>query len=137
VGQIYREVSNEGQREIDWGNVRSFFAEDAVIVLRTSLDGVTHMTVDQFVQDFKEFYQTPRVREHGFKEEILAMDARIYHEMACVEVLYAATITDGTGASHKGIDFWLLNRTEGQWKVIAVTNEAVTPALGIPDWITD
>jgi hypothetical protein len=137
VTEIYRSVSGGGEEEIEWEKVRSFFAEDAVIVLRTSFDATTHLTVDGFIRDFQEFYQTPGVRKHGFKEEVLSIDSRIYHEMAYVEVIYSATITDGTSTSQKGIDFWLLNRTEGPWKVIAVTNEVITSGIGIPDWIED
>jgi hypothetical protein len=55
--------------------------------------------------------------------------------MAYVEVVYSAAITDETGASQKGIDFWLLNRSEDQWKVVAVTNEVITADRGMPDWI--
>ncbi len=135
IRQIYLEVSCEKQQEVNWGKVRSFFDDDAIMVLRTSRDATTHFTVEGFIQDFRDFYQTPRVREYGFKEEILTMDSRIFHEMAYVAVVYSASITDGTGPSQKGVDFWLLTRTDQHWKVVAVTNEVIAPDRDIPEWI--
>ena len=135
VKQIYREVSGEGLESVNWEKVREFFQEDAVIVLRTSWDETTQFTVDQFIQDFKDFYQSPRVRGIGFKEEVVGIESRIYHEMAWVGVVYSATILNTESVSQKGIDFWLLTRTGEGWKVVAVTNEVIPADGELPAWV--
>lgn len=52
---------------MDWDKVSSFFVEEAVIVLRTSRDGSTQFTVDEFIQDFTDIYESPAVGKSGFK----------------------------------------------------------------------
>jgi hypothetical protein len=135
VAQIYREVSGEDQQSVNWEKLRGYFHEDAFILLRTSRDATTKFTVDQFIQDFKEFYQSPRVRNAGFKEEVVGMESRIYHEMAYVGVVYTATILDNDHVSQRGIDFWLLTMTDEGWKVAAVTNEVIPADGELPAWV--
>jgi hypothetical protein len=129
VTRIYKEVSGSSVHSVDWDKVRSIFVEEAVIVLRTSRTGTTIFNVEEFIQDFKNFYQGPLVGESGFKEEVLQIDSEVYHDMAFVAVVYAATILDSGREPQKGIDFWLLSRRDDQWKVVSVTNEIV-PADG-------
>jgi len=135
VTQIYSEVSGEGLEAVNWDKVREFFQEDAVIILRTSRDETKQFTVDQFIQDFKDFYQSPRVRGIGFKEEVVGIESRIYHEMAWIGVVYSATILNTEPVSQKGIDFWLLTRTGEGWKVVAVTNEVIPADGELPAWV--
>jgi ketosteroid isomerase-like protein len=129
VTRIYKEVSGSSVQSVDWEKVRSFFVDEAVIVLRTSRTETSQFTVEEFIQDFKNFYQGPLVGESGFREEVLQIDSEVYLDMAFVAVVYAATILDSEREPQKGIDFWLLSRREDQWKVVSVTNEIV-PADG-------
>lgn len=41
-------------------------------------------TVDQFIQDFKNFYQNPGNIESGFKEKVLSVESRIYKNQGSV-----------------------------------------------------
>lgn len=136
VSRIYMEVSGQGEHSVDWEKVRSFFAEEAVIVLRTSREATSQFTVDGFIQDFKTFYQSPRVGEAGFKEEVLQLESHVYLDMAFVAVVYEAAILDSEIPPQKGIDFWLLTRRDDAWKVVSVTNEVIPPNGALPGIFT-
>jgi hypothetical protein len=133
VTQIYEEVSGTGEESVDWDKVRSFFLEEAVIVLRTSREETSQFTVEEFVQDFLAFYGSPRLGESGFKEEVLQLKSEVYHDMAFVAVVYAASILDSDRPPQKGIDFWLLVRKNSVWKVVSVTNEIVPEDGKLPE----
>jgi len=77
VKQIYKEVSSEGGAQVDWDQVRSFFVKEAVIVLQTSKEASTQFTLEEFIQDFKDFYKSPALGESGFKEEVLRIKSRV------------------------------------------------------------
>ena len=132
VTQIYSEVSGTSEESVDWDKIRSFFVEEAVIVLRTSREATSLFTVEEFIQDFKTFYQSPRLGESGFKEEVLKLEAEVFHDIAFVAVVYSASILDSESPASKGIDFWSLIRKEDQWKVVSVTNEVVRPDGKLP-----
>jgi hypothetical protein len=131
--QIYRAVSSEAHSEVNWDSVRSFFIEEAVIVLRTSRNTTEQFTLDGFIQDFKDFYKDPEVRESGFKEEVLKVKSHVYHDVAFIGIVYAASIPDSGRPPQRGVDFWLLGRKNGSWKVVAVTNELIPPGDAFPE----
>lgn len=66
---------------LPWDRVRSFFIEEAVIILLTSREETSQFTVDEFIEDFK-----------GFKEEVLQLESQVYHDMAYIAVVYEAAI---------------------------------------------
>ena len=133
ITQIYKEVSSDGNAALDWDRVRSFFIEDAIIILRTSREGSTQFTLEEFIQDFKDFYKSPAVGETGFKEEVLRVNAQVYGDAAYIGVVYEATILNSERPPQKGIDFWLLTRRDKTWKVIAVSNEIIPAGEAIPE----
>ena len=49
-------------------------------------------TVDQFIQDFKNFYQNPGVIESGFKEELLRVESRVYKKQGLVLFYYICQV---------------------------------------------
>lgn len=132
VTQIYKEVSGSDKEAVDWYKVRSNFVDEAVIVLRSSRETCTQFTLDEFIQDFLDFYDSPRLGDSGFKEEVLQLESEVFHDMAFVAVLYAASILDSDRPAQKGIDFWLLTRKADGWKVVSVTNEIVRPDGKLP-----
>ena len=134
VTQIYEEISSDGKREVNWKTVKSFFIEGAIIILRTSPYDSKQFTVDQFIQDFQDFYQNPGVKESGFKEEILNVESRVYKDIAYVGVVYSARILNSDNLAHKGLDFWLLGKKDNAWKVMAINNEIIPPNEEIPEW---
>jgi len=132
IKQLYNDVSGSISEQPDWDQVRSYFAEDAVIVLRTSREGNTQFTLDEFIQDFKDFYQNPALGDSGFKEEVLQLESSIYKDIAFIGVVYEASILNSERPPQKGADFWLLARRENAWKVMAVTNEIIPPGEALP-----
>ena len=132
IKQIYTEVSSESGKQVDWDRVRSFFVEEAVIILRTSREGSTQFTVEEFIQDFKDFYKSPALNESGFKEEVLKVKSHVYHDIAFIGVVYEASILNTDRPPQKGIDFWLLTRKDKSWKVASVTNETIPWGEEIP-----
>jgi len=133
ITQIYSDVSAENAGLVDWEKIRSYFVEEAVIVLKTSRDANSQFTLEEFIQDFKDFYQTPAALEHGFKEEVLKLKAEVHKDLAFVAVVYAAGFPKADRPPSKGIDFWLLTRKDNAWKIVAVTNEIILPGEEIPD----
>jgi len=132
IRQIYGEVSSDGTVLPDWDRIRSYFVEEAVIVLRTSREGNTQFSLDEFIQDFKNFYQDPAMGNSGFKEEVLQLKSYVYHDIAFIAVVYEASILNADRPPQKGVDFWLLSRKEGKWKVVSVTNEIIRPGEELP-----
>ncbi len=132
IKQIYTEVSSEGNKEVDWDKVRSFFVEEAIVVLQTSRDESTRFTLEEFIRDFKEFYASPAAMGSGFKEKVLKTRSHVYADMAYIGVVYEAQILNSDRPAQKGIDYWLLQRMEKGWKVIAVTNQIIPPGQEIP-----
>lgn len=133
VKQIYKMVSSEANAQVSWDSVRSFFTEEAVIVLRNTRNTTKQFTLDGFIQDFKDFYNNPGVRESGFKEEVLSVKSHLYKEMAFIGVVYSASILNSGRPPQQGIDFWLLAHRDGAWKVMAVTNEVIPPGDPPPE----
>jgi len=134
IRQIYDEVSSDGSTPVDWDLVRSFFLEEAVVVLRSSAQGHTIFTLDGFIQDFKDFYENPVVQESGFREEIIRIKPQIYRDAASIGVVYEAAITGSERPPQQGIDFWILIKRDNQWKVIGISNEIIPPGQAIPDF---
>jgi hypothetical protein len=132
IRQIYREVSSDGSILPDWDRIRSFFVDEAIVVLRSSREGTTQFTLEEFIQDFKDFYQRPDLVDSGFKEEVLQLKANVYHDIAFIAVIYEASILNSDRPPTKGVDFWLLAKREGAWKVISVVNEILRPGEALP-----
>jgi hypothetical protein len=132
ITRIYTDVSGRDAEQVDWEKVRSVFVEDAVIVLKTSREASTQFTVEEFLQDFKNFYESPAARQYGFQEEVIKLKAEVNKDMAFVGVVYASSFPGSERPAQQGIDFWLLTRKENTWKVVAVTNEVILPGEAMP-----
>jgi len=137
IKQIYSEVSGKNESEVDWDKVRSFFIKEAVIVLKTSREGNTQFTVEEFIQDFKNFYNSSALGASGFKEEVLRLKSQVYGDAGSISVVYSANILDSDRPVQKGIDFWLLSRVNNTWKVLGVSNEIIPPGEEIPGIFED
>ena len=132
IRQIYEDVSSDGSVLPDWDRIRSYFVDEAIVVLRTSREGNTQFTLEEFIQDFKDFYQRPDLDDSGFREEVLQLKANVYHDIAFIAVIYEARILKSDRPPTKGIDFWLLANREGTWKVVSVVNEVMRPGEALP-----
>ena len=132
VKEIYTTVSKAAGEEVNWDEVRAFFLPEAVILLQTSMTESSIFTVDGFIADFKAFYSSEFMVERAFKESVLAIDKQEYKDIAYVGVMYQAQVIGMEAPPTKGLDFWLLNKTDAGWKVVSVVNEVVTPDAEIP-----
>lgn len=132
IRQIYKDVSSDGISLPDWDRVRSHFVDEAIIVLRTSREASSQFTLEEFIQDFKNFYQSPALAGSGFREEVVQLKSHVYHDIAFIAVLYEAAVLGAERPPQKGIDFWLLSKREGSWKVVSVVNESIRPGEDLP-----
>jgi hypothetical protein len=135
VRHLYDLISAEAGSTPDWSPVRDLFLPESVIVLRTSRDALSVLSLDGFIQDFQAFYANPQVVEKGFKETILGLKSTEFGDMAQVWVLYEARIIGGGG--NQGLDNFSLVRRDGAWRVAAITNDVVFPDRPAPDGLFD
>lgn len=132
IRQIYKEVSGVGDERPNWDRVRSYFVDEAIIVLRTSREGSTQFTLEEFIQDFQDFYKSQAVGDAGFKEEVIQLKLHLYHDIAFAGVIYEAKVLESDRPPSRGIDFWSLIRKGDSWKVVSVTNEVIRPGEALP-----
>lgn len=135
VRHLYDLISAEAGKVPDWSPVRDLFLPQSTIVLRSSRDDFSVLSLDGFIQDFEAFYANPQVRERGFKETILDLKSTEFGDMAQVWVLYEARIVGGGG--NQGLDNFSLVRRDGAWRVAAITNEVVFPDRPPPAGLFD
>jgi hypothetical protein len=137
---LYDAVSAPAGSVPDWTKVREFFVPEAVVVLRTSRTESKVFSLDGFVKDFVDFYETPRPwgdgtlapREKGFTETVLASRAEEVGDVAQVAVLYEAKITGLPRPPTRGVDLWVLARRDGRWRIVAVVNEVLGADRPLP-----
>ena len=137
---IYTAVSAPAGSVPDWDRVRGLFLPEAVVVLRTSRTATGVFTLDGFVKDFVDFYETERrfgeraarPRELGFTETVIESRAREFGDVAEVAVLYEARIVGLDRPPTRGVDLWLFARRDGRWLATAVVNEVVAADRPLP-----
>lgn len=133
VKDLYRLVSVEKGQEYDWTKVRALFHDQATVVLRTSRTGSTVFTADGFVDDFKKFVNDYKISETGFTERIIKIKPFILGDIAHLFVVYEALIPGADRPPQKGLDSISLIKSNGEWKIISITNEIPTPERPLPD----
>ena len=136
VDELYKLVTFEKGTVPDWDKVKELFIEDAIIVLRSSVSENTIFNLDGFVGDFKRFINESNVTETGFSETILKKHGKVFGDIAWYMVLYEAEIP-GTKRQNKGVDHFSLVKTEGEWKIVSITNEIPTKDRSIPEELTN
>jgi len=140
VAGIYGLVSAQPGQTPDWDKVRTCFAKEAVVVLRTTRTATTLFSLEGFIQDFVDFYKKPFRRgtltiypnRAGFTEKVVRMKSFEFWDMAHVLVLYEAHITSDPTPPQQGIDSWLLSRRDGRWVIVAITNDLITRDHPVP-----
>lgn len=125
ITELYELVSLEAGETPDWERVRSLFLPEAIIVLRTSRDSTTILTVDGFIDDFVGFIERSGVSKTGFKETIIRSHTLEYGNLAQVLVLFEAEIPGAGRAAQRGIDNIHLSKRDDGWRIVSITNEIV------------
>ncbi len=133
VEELYELVTFEAGTTPDWSRVRSLFAQEAVVVLRTGRETMTIFTLDGFVDDFVQFIEARDVEKTGFTERILKMKTTVYGDIAHVLVLFDSHIPGAERPPRPGIDSFQLIRQMGRWRIISITNDRPSPGNPIPD----
>ncbi len=132
VRTLYRRVSFQAGKDVDWEQVKALFIPEAVIVLRTSRTAMTVFDRDGFVRDFVKFVGDAKLAERAFEEKILAIKTVEAGEVARAAVHYAARIPSDGRAAQEGIDFFQLTKKDGAWKIVSIVNEIVRPGVAVP-----
>jgi hypothetical protein len=133
IEDIYSTVSIRDSGLVDWVRVKSMFLDEAVVILRTGPDEAKQFTVDGFIQDFKDFYEYPTVKAGGFEEKIVKLKSMVYKDIAFIGTVYSASVLGSDRPPQRGIDLWLLNKKDGEWKITAVVNEVIPAGQELPD----
>jgi len=133
VKALYRRVSFEAGKNVDWDEVKAMFIPEAVIVLRTSRTAMTVFDRDGFVRDFVRFITESKLEDRAFEETILAIKTQETGEVARSTVHYAARIPSAGRPPQQGIDVFLLMKKDGAWRIVSIVNEIVRPGVPVPD----
>lgn len=132
VEELYDLVTFDAGTTPDWDRVRSLFAAEAVVVLRTGSDEMTIFSLEGFVNDFVQFIEQRDVEKTGFTERILKMKSTVYGDIAHILVLFDSHIPGTETTPRQGIDSFQLIREAGDWKIISITNDRPSPGNPIP-----
>lgn len=134
VEALYDMASFDAGPEPDWNMFRDAFLEDAVIVF--SPRGATPMrvmSVDAFIQDWRDFFRDAALETRGFYETIAAMKVDEFGGLAHVWVIFEPRIGEGAPARQlRGLDSIELSFDGTRWWIAAITTDFEGPGQTIP-----
>jgi hypothetical protein len=137
IRALYDMVSFDAGPEPDWGMFREVFLEDAVLVFSPSrAQPMRVMSVDDFIQDWRDFFRDAELAGKGFYETISALEVTEFGGLAHAFVIFEPRI--GTESSHRqirGLDSIELCFDGERWWVAAITTDFEGPGKSIPDSI--
>lgn len=133
VTELYRAVTWAPGSAPDWEKVKTFFfIDEAVIVLRTSMQGMSVLSrqgfVDLFIADVKKY----KLDEKGFNETLLSLQVTEFGNIAHALTVYEASIP-GSQRKNKGVDSFQLMKKGERWWIVSVVNEVPFPGNPIPE----
>ncbi|WP_242086832.1 hypothetical protein [Aestuariivivens sediminis] len=131
VRDIYQGISTRVNEEPDWDKVKTLFCEDAILYLRISTDSTALFSVDDWIQDFKNFIKRRDIKQTGFQEKVINVKSFEFGNIAQCTVIYEARIP-GVTEGHQGVDGFHLIKRDGQWKVISLINEVPSEDRPLP-----
>lgn len=134
IEALYDMVSFGPGPEPDWNMFRGVFLEDAVLVtapIRTQPMRV--MSVDGFIQDWRDFFRSAQLEGTGFTETIAGLDVTEFGGMAHAFVIFEPRIPGNTPArQQRGLDSIELAYDGGRWWISAITTDFEEPGKTIP-----
>ncbi len=136
VDSLYQMISFPKEEVPNWSMVRPLFLEECVITLRMSSDSSAIFTVEEWIQDFKDFIINKDVELTGFEENVLKMSTTICGDIAQIAVLYEAK-RPGESSGREGIDFFHLLNTKSGWKIVSILNEIPRKNVPKPKCLSD
>lgn len=135
VRALYRLVTFEAGRNVNWDQVKGLFIPEAVIVLRASRTSMNVLDRNTFVDDFVRFIRDAKLEDLAFEETIVAIKTQETGDVARSTVHYAARIPSRDRPAQHGVDVFLLMKTDGGWRIVSIVNEIVRPGVDVPDEI--
>lgn len=135
VRQLYRRVTFDAGKNVDWEQVKALFIPEAVIVLRASRTSMNVLDRNTFVDDFVKFISEAKLEDRAFEETIVAIRTEETGDVARATVHYAARIPSADRPAQHGIDVFLLMKTENRWRIVSIVNEIVRPGVEVPEEI--
>jgi len=133
VRSLYRMVTFDAGKNVDWEQVKALFIPEAVIVLRASRTSMNVLNRNTFVDDFVRFIREAKLEDLAFEETIVAMKTVETGDVARSTVHYAARIPSRDRPAQHGIDVFLLMKTDGRWRIVSIVNEIVRPGVDVPE----
>jgi hypothetical protein len=133
VRELYDMVTFPAGTTPDWDEFRTLFLPGSVVVLRTSREGTSVFTLEEFIQDWLRFIEGSNVEASGFTERILRTHTTEFGDIAHVWVLYEAEIPGRGRPAQAGVDSFQLVRRDGAWKIASILNEIPIPGRPIPE----
>jgi len=133
VRELYRMVTFEAGKKVDWTQVKALFIPEAVIVLRASRTSMSVLDRNTFADDFVRFIREAKLEDRAFEEAIVAMKTVETGDVARATVHYTARIPSADRPAQHGIDVFLLLKADGRWRIVSIVNEIVRPGVEVPE----
>jgi protein TonB len=133
VRALYRRVSFDAGRKVNWDDVKAIFIPEAVIVLRSSRTKMTVYNPDGFVREFVRFVTESKLEDRAFEESTVAVKTQEIGDIARSIVHYAARIPSEPRRVEQGIDVFLLMKKDDAWRIVSLVNQVVRPGVPVPE----
>ena len=137
IEALYDMVSFGPGPEPDWNMFRDVFLEDALIVFSPSrTQPMRPMSVDGFIQDWKDFFRDAELEDKGFYETIAAMEVTEFGGLAHAFVIFEPRVGEAPPPRQiRGLDSIELSWDGERWWIASITTDFEGPGKTIPDWI--
>jgi hypothetical protein len=134
IRALYDMVSFDAGPEPDWEMFRDVFLEDALIVFSPQGERpMRPMSVDGFIQDWKDFFRDAELTDKGFYETIAALEVTEFGGLAHAFVIFEPRIGKEAPARQvRGLDSIELAFDGKRWWVAAITTDFEGPGRTIP-----
>ena len=135
IEALYQMVSFGPGPEPDWEMFREVFLVQAIIVLSPrGSQPMRPMTVDGFIQDWKDFYRDAELEDEGFYETIAEMSVEEFGGLAHAWVIFEPRIgADEPERQVRGLDSIELSYDGSRWWVAAITTDVEGRDQTIPE----
>jgi hypothetical protein len=137
IEALYGMVSFGPGPEPDWEMFRDVFLENALIVFSPSrTQPMRPMSVDGFIQDWKDFFRDAELEDKGFYETIAAMEVTEFGGLAHAFVIFQPRVGSAEPSRPvRGLDSIELAWDGERWWIASITTDFEGPGKVIPDWI--
>ncbi len=117
----------------DWEKVKTFFLDQAVIVLRTGRDKMSVLDKDDFVNIFIRDIKRFKMDKTGFAEKLAKCKITQLGDIAHALVLYEASTPGSPQPPQQGVDSVHFIKKDGRWWITSIINEVIRPGVPIPE----